>query len=91
MTSKNDADISFNPRNKFEENEAKIRFMNFKSQDVAFFNSLPHFDCDSPTNEKNNENVDSCPTKKSNFFNDIDVNDCFNRRNNFNSYLFKDK
>ena len=91
MTSKNDADISFNPKNKFEENEAKIRFMNFKSQDVVFFNSLPHFDCDSPTNEKNNENVDSCPTKKFNFFNDIDVNDCFNRRNNFNSYLFKDK
>ena len=91
MTSKNDADISFNPKNKFEENEAKIRFMNFKSQDVVFFNSLPHFDCDSPTHEKKNENVDSCPTKKFNFFNDIDVNDCFNRRNNFNSYLFKDK
>ena len=91
MTSKNDADISFNPKNKFEENEAKIRFMNFKSQDVVFFNSLPHFDCDSPTNEQKNDNVDSCPTKKFNFFNDIDVNDCFNRRNNFNSYLFKDK
>ena len=91
MTSKNDADISFNPKNKFEENEAKIRFMNFKSQDVVFFNSLPHFDCDYPTNEKGKkpENIDSCPTKKFNFFND--ENDFFNRRKNFSSYLFSDK
>ena len=92
MTSNNKAaDIAFNPKRKFQENEAKVKFMNFKSQNVVFFNSLPHFDCDSPTNEKGKkpENIDSCPTKNFNFFND--VNDCFNRPKNFNSYLFSDK
>ena len=71
MTSNNKAaDIAFNPKRKFQENEAKVKFMNFKSQNVVFFNSLPHFDCDSPTNEKGKkpENIDSCPTKKFNFF-----------------------
>ena len=88
MTSNNaTADASLNPKCKLEGNEAKIKFMNFKSQDVVFFKSVPHFDCDSPTKAK--ENIDSCPTKKLNFFND--VNDSFNRRKNFNSYLFKDE
>ena len=87
MTSKNAADASFNPKCKFQENEAKMNFMKFKSQDVVFFNSLPHFDCDSPAKTK--ENVDSLPTKTHNFFND--VNDSLNRRQNFNSYLFKDE
>ena len=87
MTSKNAADASFNPKCKFQENEAKMNFMKFKSQDVVFFNSVPHFDFDSPTKTK--ENVDSLPTKKLNFFND--VNDSFNRRQNFSSYLFKNE
>ena len=87
MTSKNAADVSLNPKCKFQENEAKLNFMKFKSQDVVFFNSVPHFDCDSPTKTK--ENVDSLPTKKLNFFND--VNDSFNRRQNFSSYLFKNE
>ena len=87
MTSKNVPDASFNPKCKFQENEAKMNFMKFKSQDVVFFNSVPHFDCDSPTKTK--ENVDSLPTKKLNFFND--VNDSFKRRQNFSSYLFKNE
>ncbi len=64
-----------------------MNFMKFKSQDVIFFNFVPHFDCDSPAKTK--ENVDSLPTKTHNFFND--VNDSLNRRQNFNSYLFKDE
>ena len=87
MTSKNAADSSLNPKCKFQENEAKLDFMKFKSQDVVFFNSVPHFDCDSPTKTK--ENVDSLPTKKLNFFNG--VNDSFKRRQNFSSYLFKNE
>ena len=38
MTSNNKAtDIAFNPKRKFQENEAKVKFMNFKSQNVVFF------------------------------------------------------
>ena len=72
MTSKNTAEVSFNPKFTLIENEAKINFMKFKSQNVDFFNSVPHFDCDA-TKERENEceNIDSCPTKKLNFFNDV--------------------
>ena len=91
MSCKNSADISFNPKNSFEENEAKLHFMKSKSQNVRFFKPIPHFDCESSNEigECRFENVDSCPTKKANFFND--VNDSFNKEKKFNSYLFQDK
>ena len=71
MNSKRPADnLSLKYKKDFKENEAKVKFMNFKSQDVFFFNSFPHFDCDSPRKIKENgfDNIDSCPTKRLNFF-----------------------
>ena len=92
MKSKRATDNSlFNNKKGLKENEAKVKFMNFKNQDVLFFNSLPHFDCDSPRNIKKDgfDSIDSCPTKRLNFFNC--VKDSFNQCKNFNSYLFKNK
>ena len=91
MSSNNNADLYFNNKINFSENEAKVNHMNFKSQDVCFFNSVLHFNCDSPTKiEENKSHVfDGVPTKKLDFFKDVE--DSFNRRKNFNSYLFQDK
>ena len=90
MSSKNTAGIPINPKCGYEENEAKANFMKFKSQDWLFFNSVPHFNCDSQKKLKRKriENIDSCPTKELNFFNG---NDSFNQCKKFNSYLFQDK
>ena len=92
MSSKNAANPVFNNNVcEFEENEAKANFMKFKNQDVLFFNRLPHFDCDSPKNDKGIEfgKSDNCPTKKANFFKNS--KNSFNQRKNFNSYLFQNK
>ena len=89
MSCKNAVNPAFNKTSDFRDNEAKIKFMKFKNQDVHFFKSLPHFDCDSPQKENEYDNADSCPTKKFNFFKN--AKDSLNQRKNFNSYLFQNK
>ena len=96
-TTSNNADIAIahKAQNKDFKNEAKIKFINFKSQNVNFFNgedSLPHFPL--PENENcHNVNsidtVDEFPKKQINFFNEL--NDTFSNEKDFNSYLFKNK
>ena len=92
----NPADISFKTKNNKNkpsfENEVKIKFMNKKNQNVIFTrgeDSLPQF-TNFPEGQ-NEENpllkLDSCPTKKLNFFNEF--NGTSNDANNFNSYLFQ--
>ena len=90
MSSKNCADIPINARNISEEKEAKVKFMNFKSQNVLFFNgenTLPSFD-DDVSHEDRFDIIGNCPTKRINFFKDVDS---FNQEKNFNSYLFQNK
>ena len=91
MSCKNAVNPTFNKTSDFRDNEAKIKFMKFKNQDVHFFKPLPHFDCDSPLKEKENkyDNADRCPTKRLNFF--MNAKNSFNQRKNFNSYLFQNK
>ena len=91
MSSKNAVNPDINNASDLMENEAKIKFMKFKNQDVLFFNRVPHFNCDSPTKEKGNkcDNADNCPTKKLNFFKD--AKNSYNQRKKFNSYLFQNK
>ena len=91
MSSKNAVNPDINNASDLMENEAKIKFMKFKNQDVLFFNRVPHFDCDSPIKEKGNKyyNADNCPTKKLNFFKN--TKNSFNQRKKFNSYLFQNK
>ena len=91
MSSKNAVNPDINNANVLMENEAKIKFMKFKNQDVLFFKRVPHFDCDSPIKEKGNKynNADNFPTKKLNFFKD--AKNSFNQRKKFNSYLFQNK
>ena len=91
MSFKNAVKPDINNASDLMENEAKIKFMKFKNQNVLFFNRVPHFDCDSPIKEKGNKyyNADNCPTKRLNFFENAKTS--FNQRKKFNSYLFQNK
>ena len=89
MSFKKSSDLPMNSKRLFEENEAKIKFMNYKSQNVIFFNdNLPHFKEEDDSNKANLAEIGNCPTKKLNFFNGVNS---FNQGKNFNSYLFQSK
>ena len=70
MSFKKSSDLPMNSKRLFEENEAKIKLMNYKSQNVIFFNdNLPHFEEeDDNSNKANLAEIGNCPTKKLNFF-----------------------
>ena len=89
MSFKKSSDLPMNSKRLFEENEAKIKFMNYKSQNVIFFNdNLPHFEEEDDSNKANLAEIGNCPTKKLNFFNGVNSS---NQEKNFNSYLFQSK
>ena len=78
-------------KNKELDNEVKIKFMNAKSKNINFTNGgefLPF-----PLPEKDNEEnilgeLDTCPSKTCNFFNEFNES---NQANHFNSFLFLQK
>ena len=89
MSFKKSSDLPMNSKRLFEENEAKIKFMNYKSQNVIFFNdNLPHYEEEDDSNKANLAEIGNCPTKKLNFFNGVNSS---NQEKNFNSYLFQSK
>ena len=106
MSCKNVVNPAFNNDSDFRDNEAKIKCMKFKNQDVHFFKlfillflliyiwkvkPLPHFDCDSPLKEKEIK-FDKADSCPTKKLNFFkNAKNSFNQRKNFNSYLFKNK
>ena len=92
MSFKKSSDLPMNSKRLFEENEAKIKFMNYKSQNLIFFNdNLPHYEEEDDSNKANLAEIGNCPTKKLNFFNGVNSFKRDNQEKNFNSYLFQSK